>query len=87
MAFTYPQRLAPLVAPGVKLAMRLLAPVRFLLLQISRGLLVTLGFRPELQVPALKQEDFAHLVEESHELGGIAALERDFIHNLLRLGR
>ncbi|MCL6621523.1 MAG: hemolysin family protein [Syntrophobacterales bacterium] len=86
LAFTYPQRLAPLVAPGVQLAMRLLAPLRFLLLQVSRGLLVTLGFRDELQVPALRQEDFAHLVEESHELGGIAALERDLIHNLLRLG-
>jgi len=86
LAFSYPGRLAPLVAPGIRLLMRILAPVRFLLLQISRGLLVTLGFRPELQVPALRQEDFAHLVEESHEVGGIAPLERDFIQNLLRLG-
>jgi putative hemolysin len=56
------------------------------LLQISRGILVTLGFRPDLQVPAVQQDDFVRMVEESHRGGMIAALERDFIQNLLSFG-
>ncbi len=86
LALTYPSRLALMVAPWVHQVIRLLAPVRFILLQISRGLLVTLGFRPDLQVPAIQQEDFVHLVEESHQVGMIADMERDFIQNLLEFG-
>ncbi len=86
LALTYPARLAPLAAPVVSLAVRLLAPLRLILLQLSRGILVTLGFRPDLQLPALQQEDFVHLVEESHQVGVIAALERDFIQNVLHFG-
>jgi CBS domain containing-hemolysin-like protein len=56
------------------------------LLQISRGILATLGFRTDLPVPALHQEDFVRMVEESHRSGMIAALERDFIQNLMTFG-
>ena len=62
------------------------APVRVVLLQISRGILATLGFRPDLQVPTVHQEDFVRMLEESHRGGMIAALERDFIQNLLDFG-
>lgn len=86
LALTYPTRLAPLVAPGLRWAMVIFAPLRVVLLQISRGLLVTLGFRPDLQVPAVQQEDFVRMVEESHRGGMIAALEKDFIENLLSFG-
>ncbi len=86
LALAYPARLAPLVAPVVKLAVWVLAPVRLVVLQISRGILVTLGFRPEIQVPVIQQEDFVHLVEESHQVGVIAPLERDFIQNVLAFG-
>jgi len=86
LALTYPTRLAPLVAPFVRWAIILFAPFRIILLQISRGILVTLGFRPDLQVPAVQQEDFVRMVEESHRGGMIAALERDFIQNLLSFG-
>lgn len=86
LALTYPTRLAPLVAPLVRWAMVLFSPFRVVLLQISRGILVTLGFRPDLQVPAVQQEDFVRMVDESHQGGMIAALERDFIQNLLNFG-
>jgi CBS domain containing-hemolysin-like protein len=86
LALTYPTRLAPLVAPFVRWAIILFAPFRIILLQISRGILVTLGFRPDLQVPAVQQDDFVRMVEESHRGGMIAALERDFIQNLLSFG-
>mgnify|MGYP005834303219 CR=1 FL=1 len=86
LALAYPARLAPLVAPVVRWAIILFAPIRIILLQISRGILVTLGFRPELQVPAVQQDDFVRMVEESHRGGMIAALERDFIQNFLSLG-
>jgi putative hemolysin len=86
LALTYPTRLAPLVAPFVRWAIILFAPIRVVLLQISRGILVTLGFRPDLQVPAVQQDDFVRMVEESHRGGMIAALERDFIQNLLSFG-
>jgi putative hemolysin len=86
LALTYPTRLAPLVAPFVRWAIILFAPVRIILLQLSRGILVTLGFRPDLQVPAVQQDDFVRMVEESHRGGMIAALERDFIQNLLSFG-
>ena len=86
LALTYPTRLAPLVAPFVRWAIILFAPVRVILLQLSRGILVTLGFRSDLQVPAVQQDDFVRMVEESHRGGMIAALERDFIQNLLSFG-
>jgi putative hemolysin len=86
LALTYPTRLAPLVAPFIRWAVILFAPIRIILLQISRGILVTLGFRPDLQVPAVQQDDFVRMVEESHRGGMIAALERDFIQNLLSFG-
>jgi CBS domain containing-hemolysin-like protein len=74
--------LAPLVRPAIIL----LAPLRVVALQISRGILVTLGFRPDLPVHTVRQEDFILMVEESHASGMIANLERDFIQNLLALG-
>lgn len=86
LALAYPTRLAPVVAPVVRWAITLLSPVRVILLQLSRGILVTLGFRPDLQVPAVQQDDFVRMVEESHQGGMIAALERDFIQNFLSLG-
>ncbi|MFZ2087496.1 MAG: hemolysin family protein [Desulfobaccales bacterium] len=86
LALTYPTYLAPLVAPLVRWAVVLFTPLRVILMQLSRGILVTFGFRPDLQVPAVQQEDFVRMVEESHEGGMIAALERDFIQNLLSFG-
>ena len=86
LALTYPTRLAPLVAPLVRWAAILISPFRFILLHLSQGLLVTFGFRPDLQVPAVQQDDFVRMVEESHQGGMIAALEREFIKNLLEFG-
>jgi putative hemolysin len=86
VALTYPTHLAPWLAPLVRVALTVFAPVRIVLLQISRGILATLGFRPDLQVPTVHQEDFVRMVEESHRGGMIAALERDFIQNLLDFG-
>jgi putative hemolysin len=86
IALTYPMALASRLAPMVRVALIVFAPVRVVLLQISRGILATLGFRPDLQVPAVHQEDFVRMLEESHRGGMIAALERDFIQNLLDFG-
>jgi CBS domain containing-hemolysin-like protein len=86
VALAYPARFAPLVAPFVRVIMVIFTPVRIVLLQISRGILATLGFRADLEVPAVHQDDFARMVEESHKGGMIEALERDFIQNLLSFG-
>jgi CBS domain containing-hemolysin-like protein len=86
VALTYPAQLALRLAPLVRVALTVFAPVRLVLVQISRGILATLGFRPDLQVPTVLQEDFVRMVEESHRGGMIAALERDFIQNLLDFG-
>jgi putative hemolysin len=86
LALTYPTKMAPRVAPFVRWAVTLFTPLRVILLQLSRGVLVTLGFRPDLQVPAVQQEDFVRMVDESFQGGMIAALERDFIQNLLSFG-
>lgn len=86
LALIYASRLAPWLAFLVKPAILVFSPFRVVLMQISRGLLATLGFRPDLQVPALHQEDFVRMVEESHLRGLIAEMERDFIQNLLSFG-
>jgi len=86
VALTYPARFAPLLAPCVRVIMVIFTPMRIVLLQISRGILATLGFRADLEVPAVHQDDFARMVEESHKGGMIEALERDFIQNLLSFG-
>jgi len=86
LALLYAPRLAPKLAVLVRPAILLFTPFRLLLLQISRGILALLGFRPDLQVPAVQQEDFVRMVEESHLKGMIAEMERDFIQNLLSFG-
>jgi putative hemolysin len=86
LALAYPGRLAGWVAPLVNPLIILLTPLRVVFTQISRGLLATMGFRPELPVPKVQQEDFVRMVEDSHRRGVIAEMERDFIQNLLSFG-
>jgi CBS domain containing-hemolysin-like protein len=86
LALAYPAGLARWLAPLVKPAIFLLTPLRVVFLQVSRGILATLGFRPDLPVPTVQQEDFVRMVEESHRRGLIAPMERDFIQNLLTFG-
>ena len=86
LALAYPSALARWLAPLVKPAIFLLTPFRVAFLQVGRGLLAFLGFRPDLPVIAVQQEDFVRMVEESHRRGQIAAVERDFIQNLLSFG-
>ncbi len=86
LALAFPSTVARWVAPLVRPAIFLLAPLRVAAMQLSRGILVTLGFRPDLPVHGVHQEDFIRMVEESHASGMIATLEREFIQNLLDLG-
>uniref|UniRef100_A0A7C3V665 HlyC/CorC family transporter n=1 Tax=Desulfobacca acetoxidans TaxID=60893 RepID=A0A7C3V665_9BACT len=86
LALAYPTTLAAGVAPFLRWAVTLFTPFRVILVQLSRGILATLGLSPDLQVPTVQQEDFVRMVDESHQGGMIAALERDFIQNLLSLG-
>ena len=86
LALIYASRLAPWLAWLVRPALVVFTPLRLVLMQISRGLLAAMGFRPDLQVPAMHQEDFVRMVEESHLRGLIAEMERDFIQNLLSFG-
>ncbi len=86
LALAYPTRVSCWVAPLVGPAIFVLTPIRVVAMQISRGLLAMLGFRPELPVPKVQQEDFVRMVEESHRGGVIAEMERDFIQNLLNFG-
>ena len=85
LALAYP---AAFAGPAllIRPAIFILSPFRVVFLQISRGLLVALGFRPDLPVHSVQQEDFVRMVEDSHRRGLIAAMERDFIQNLLNFG-
>ena len=86
LALAYPARFAGRMAPLIRPAIFILSPFRVVFLQISRGILVALGFRPDLPVHSVQQEDFVRMVEDSHRRGLIAAMERDFIQNLLNFG-
>jgi putative hemolysin len=86
LSLAFSERVAGWMAPLIRPVIFILSPLRVLATQISRGILVALGFRPDLPVPAVRQEDFVHMVEDSHRLGLIAAMERDFIQNLLNFG-
>ncbi len=86
LALAYPSRLARCLAPLVRPVIILFTPLRVAFLQVSQGILATFGFRTDLPLPAVHQEDFVRMVEESHRGGMIAALERDFIQNLLSFG-
>ncbi|MBW1918286.1 MAG: HlyC/CorC family transporter [Deltaproteobacteria bacterium] len=86
IALTYPERLARLVALPLTVVLPLLTPFRVVLLRLSRSLMTILGCRPETQVTLVKEEDFLRMVEESHEAGLIAPLEREFILNLMAFG-
>jgi CBS domain containing-hemolysin-like protein len=86
LAIAYPSGFARVLAPLMRPVIFLLTPIRVVLLQLSRGILAILGFRTDLPVPALHQEDFVRMVEESARSGMIGALERDFIQNLMSFG-
>jgi putative hemolysin len=86
LALAYPARLAGRMAPLIRPVIFILTPLRIVCLQISRGVLVALGFLPDLPVHSVQQEDFVRMVEDSHRRGLIAAMERDFIQNLLNFG-
>jgi len=86
LALAYPARFAGRMAPLIRPVIFILSPFRVVFLQISRGILVALGFRPDLPVHSVQQEDFVRMVEDSHRRGLIAAMERDFIQNLLNFG-
>ncbi|MCJ7818415.1 MAG: hemolysin family protein [Syntrophales bacterium] len=86
LALAYPARFAGRMAPLIKPVIFILSPFRVVFLQISRGILVALGFRPDLPVHSVQQEDFVRMVEDSHRRGLIEAMERDFIQNLLNFG-
>jgi len=86
LALAYPAPFAGRMAPLIRPVIFILSPLRVVFLQISRGILVALGFRPDLPVHSVQQEDFVRMVEDSHRRGLIAAMERDFIQNLLNFG-
>jgi magnesium and cobalt exporter, CNNM family len=86
LALAYSTSVAGWMAPLIRPVIFILSPLRVVFLQISRGILVALGFRPDLPVPAMHQEDFVRMVEDSHRRGLIASMERDFIQNLLSFG-
>ncbi len=86
LALAYPAQFAGRMAPLIRPVIFILSPFRVVFLQISRGILVALGFRPDLPVHSVQQEDFVRMVEDSHRRGLIAAMERDFIQNLLNFG-
>ncbi len=86
LALAYPSRLAGVMGPLIRPVIFILSPLRVVFLQISRGILVIFGFRPDLPVPSMHQEDFVRMVEDSHRRGLIASMERDFIQNLLNFG-
>jgi CBS domain containing-hemolysin-like protein len=86
LALAYPARFATRMAPLIRPVIFILSPFRVVFVQISRGILVALGFRPDLPVHSVQQEDFVRMVEDSHRRGLIAAMERDFIQNLLNFG-
>ena len=86
LALAYPAPFAGRMAPLIRPVIFILSPLRVVFLQISRGILVALGFRPDLPVHSVQQEDFVRMVEDSHRRGLIASMERDFIQNLLNFG-
>jgi len=86
IALTYPERLARLVALPLTVILPLLTPFRVVLLWLSQGLMTLLGCRPETKLTLVKEEDFLRMVEDSHEAGLIAPLEREFILNLMAFG-
>jgi CBS domain containing-hemolysin-like protein len=86
LALAYPAQFAGRMAPLIRPVIFIFSPFRVVFLQISRGILVALGFRPDLPVHSVQQEDFVRMVEDSHRRGLIAAMERDFIQNLLNFG-
>jgi CBS domain containing-hemolysin-like protein len=86
LALAYPAKFAGRMAPLIRPVIIIFSPLRVVFLQISRGILVALGFRPDLPVHSVQQEDFVRMVEDSHRRGLIEAMERDFIQNLLNFG-
>jgi CBS domain containing-hemolysin-like protein len=86
VALTYPEPIARFIARPLQAVLPLLTPARVVLFGISRGLMSSLGVRPEDRGPLVKEDDFLRMVEDSHRGGLIAPLERELIQNLLTFG-
>ena len=83
LALRSPERWALRLAPPLAAVLPLLAPLRVILLSLSRTIMSFLGVRPREQTPLLQEDDFLRLVEDSHQGGLIAPIEKDLIINLL----
>jgi putative hemolysin len=86
VAIRYPQGFARLAVFPLYLFSRLVSPLRYLLWQLSNGIVrVVLGRSPDGD-PALTEREFRSLVDLSREGGALWASEHRFIHNIFDFG-
>jgi len=86
LAIRYPEKIAPLVAPGVERFSRAIGPLRDILIKIVDGLLKLAGVRAELPPLALTEEDFKNLVERGRKEGTLEEVEKHLIHRVFEFG-
>lgn len=86
LALRSPERWARRLAPPLAAVLPILAPIRFVLLSLSKAIMNLLGIRPKAAGALVQEDDFLRLVEDSHKGGLIAPIEKDLIINLMHLG-
>ncbi len=82
LAARYPERLSRFLAYPISVFARLIAPLRWIFLQVANGVLSCMGAPPRDPQSILMEDEFLHLVDAGHAEGELAEGERELIHNV-----
>ncbi|MEE9276058.1 MAG: hemolysin family protein [bacterium] len=84
IAARFPEIFSRVLVFPISLFARLVAPLRWVVLQISNGVLTLAGAPPRTRANLLMEDEFLTLVDAGHEEGELDAVEREYIHNIFR---
>ena len=86
MATIHAEEMALKYAPYIRLFIKLITPIIFLVNGLSRGVLRILGVDPDEDHSAMTENELRTIVDVSHEDGVIESEEKEMIYNVFDLG-
>lgn len=86
MATIHAEKMALIYAPVIRLFMKLMTPVIFIINGLSRIILTILRIDPDARNTGMTETELRTIVDVSHEDGVIETEEREMIYNVFDLG-
>ncbi|MBU0992905.1 MAG: hemolysin family protein [Proteobacteria bacterium] len=82
IGIAYNEKAAPIVAPPIYFFSKIIKPVRWLFETIANLIIRLFGVDRHNPAKPIMEDDFLHMVDISHEDGGLRHSEKELIHNV-----